>query len=139
MTNSFDRFPRVLREALESGKIEFPKNTQWKYEDRKAYRGVRITDKKTTIDKTDFKSQVESDEMDSEDLSEYSCSCFENMQDLKIAFHLPRKNKGIAEGFVKKECGPIVLSDKDSHINWFLFENADPSKEFQIIERDEDE
>ena len=61
------------------------------------------------------------------------------MEELRASLKLPRKNKAIAVGTIKKEYGPVLASKEYSHIDWFLFESADPSKDFQIIEENSNE
>lgn len=79
---------------------------------------------------------------DKEDPGVYSLSVYENPKHIKrfvmldSDMHIPYK---IAKGETKRQYG-LVQRTKDrkpkskSHIDWWLFEGADPSSEFRIIE-----
>lgn len=136
MNYYFMRFPSVLKKALQSERIIFPECIMIKYEPLIAYRGIRIIpDSKITVTKEDFKSQVERNlpGTNFDDIGNYSCSCFMDMAELKAAFKLPRKNKGIAVGLIRDNYGPYILEDDSSHIHWFLYDGVDPSSDFKVI------
>lgn len=135
MKDYYERFPNVLKEALRQEKVSFPETLEKEYAPRVAFRGIRfIKDKKENIEKNDFLSQVERrlPGVDYEDIMEYSCSCFESIDELLIAFSLPRKNKGIAKGKIKCENGPIIMEKQGTHIHWFLYDGIDPSEDFEV-------
>lgn len=135
MNTYYQCFPSVLREALESGRVSFPDNIQKEFSERQVYRGIRYKEPdKTTVVKDDFLSQAERmlPGTDMNDIGSYSCSCFQNQDELKAAFKLPRKNKGIAVGMLCDEYGPAVF-EENGHVHWFLFEDADPSDRFEVI------
>lgn len=135
MNEYYDRFPTVLRKALNERKVKFPETLEKNYDSVVAFRGIRfINDRKEAVDKSDFLSQAERrlPGVDYEDIGEYSCSCFENIDELLIAFSLPRKNKGIAKGKIRCENGPIIREKEGTHIHWFLYDEIDPSEEFEV-------
>ena len=55
----YNRFPTVLKNALINGTVKFPDSLQYEYEDLVVYRGVSYSKNKTTIDKSDFLSNME--------------------------------------------------------------------------------
>lgn len=78
-----------------------------------------------------------------EDIGTYSMSCFEDIKDLKSVL---RKHKNIfkeykklvlSKGKTNFECGMILKakdkSDSGSHVDFFLYENAEPIKYFKVI------
>lgn len=136
----YDRFPTVLSNALKCGKIQFPDALQCEYEELSVFRGVKYTKDKTTIDKSDFLSQVERKKIcpmiaaDDSNISDYSCSVYTNLDEIHQQAKFPRKNKAVAKGIIKNSFGPINMSKETSHIDLFLFDNVDPSNEFEVIE-----
>ena len=139
MDDFFDRFPFVMRHALKEEKICFPSDAEKEFDDIMVYRGIRLVEgKKEHIDKSDFLSQVERKlpGIDENDIYEYSCSCFENIEELKLSYKIPRKNKAIAKGRLKSVKGCIIRDCKNTHINWFLYEGADPSEDFEVWENE---
>lgn len=93
-----------------------------------------VKGKKESIDRTDFLSQAERKlpDTDYEDIGSYSCSCFEDLEELELAFKLPRKNKAIAIGRIREINGPIWKNKEDSHIHWFLYKDANAVEDFHI-------
>lgn len=71
---------------------------------------------------------------DDSDISHYSCSVYTNLDEIHQQAKFPRKNKAVARGIIKKSFGPINMSKETSHIDLFLFDNVDPSNEFEVIE-----
>lgn len=47
----------------------------------------------------------------------------------------PSRNKAIARGLIKQEFGPIDVSEKTSHVDLYLYNNIDPSDEFEVVEK----
>ena len=137
----YNKFPKVLKNALIDGIVSFPNSIQQNYDELTVYRGVRYSKDKTIIDKTDFLSNVERNlrnpmvPADHEDISNYSCSCYLKLEEMRTLAKFPRKNKAIAKGKIKKEFGPIDVINKTSHIDLYLFEGIDPSDEFEVIEK----
>ena len=132
----YKRFPAVLKRALIDGKVNLPDNLLKEFQTIIAYRGIRFKKgEKESVEKSDFLSQVERNipGANYDDIGEYSCSCFENIDELRVSYKLPRKNKGIAKGKIKCENGPIV-QDEGTHIHWFLYDNVDPSQDFEVYE-----
>lgn len=136
----YERFPSVLQNALLSGKVCFTATLKQRYESLIVYRGVKYTKNKTFIDKNDFKSNIER-KMENpfvtaceDKIESYSCSCYLNMDEMKMYAKFPRKNKAIAKGLIKQEDGPIDIDDSTSHVNLYLFENVDLSDRFEVVE-----
>lgn len=135
MNEYYNRFPSVLKRALNENKVTFPDSLMKEYEEIKVYRGMRFVEgKKEYLEKSDFLSQAERElpGTDYDDIYEYSCSCFENVNELWVAFKLPRKNKRIAQGRIKCEKGPIIKETQSTHMHWFLYEGVDPSEDFEV-------
>lgn len=132
----YEKFPDVLKNALKENKVTFPTELQKRYKDIDVvYRGIRLVKgKKESIDRTDFLSQAERKlpDTDYEDIGSYSCSCFEDLEELELAFKLPRKNKAIAIGRIREINGPIWKNKEDSHIHWFLYKDANTVEDFHI-------
>lgn len=138
----FLKFPSVLKKVLQDKTVTFPKELQQEYKPIHVFRGIRyVIGEKEEIDKTDFLSQAERNlpGTDFEDIGSYSCSCFEDVEELVLAYQLPRKNKCISDGMMKCELGPLWndLDDEwETHRHWFLYENVDPSNDFKVYEYD---
>lgn len=71
---------------------------------------------------------------DDSNISDYSCSVYTNLDEIHQQAKFPRKNKAVAKGIIKNSFGPINMSKETSHIDLFLFDNVDPSNEFEVIE-----
>lgn len=136
----YKRFPATLRDALLSRRVEFPATIRKEYEDLVVYRGVKISKNKSEIDKSDFMSNVERKKQnplvvaDEDRISSYSCSCFMNIEMMKIIAKFPRKNSAIARGIIKDDFGPIDINEDTSHVDLFLFDMVDPSMCFEVVE-----
>ena len=137
----YNRFPTVLKNALINEVIKFPDSLQQEYADLVVYRGVSYSNSKTVIDKSDFLSNIERNmqnpmvPVDRENVLYYSCSCYLNIDAMRIYAKFPRKNKAIAMGTIKKEFGPINIDDDTSHVHLYLFDKIDPSKNFEVVEK----
>lgn len=137
----YNRFPTVLKNALITGTVKFPSSIQQEYTELTVYRGVSYSEKKTVIDKSDFFSNIERNiknpmvPVDYENISDYSCSCYLKIDELRMRAKFPRKNKAIAKGFIKKEFGPIDINRDTSHVDLYLFDEADPSEGFEVVEK----
>ncbi len=57
----------------------------------------------------DIQAIVCRSDYDPSDIGNYGCSFFDDLEMLRIILHMPRKNKQIAGGVLKKEFGPIVV------------------------------
>ncbi len=133
----YNRFPSVLKKALLENKVRFPEELEKNFTPITAYRGIRfIEGKKEFIDKNDFLSQAERElpGTNYDDIYEYSCSCYEDIDELWVAFKLPRKNKRIARGIIECKNGPIIKEKDTTHIHWFLFEDTVPNERFEVYE-----
>lgn len=137
----YSRFPAILQDALINKKIEFPDSLQCEYKDLVVYRGVSYSKDKAIIDKSDFLSNMERNQInpmvpvESDQISSYSCSCYLNMDDMRIYAKFPRKNKAIAKGTIQKEFGPIDINTDTSHVDLYLFDKIDPSEKFEVVEK----
>lgn len=141
----FLKFPSVLKKALQEGTIILPNELQKEYKPIHVFRGIRYKiGEKEEIDKTDFLSQAERrlPGTDFEDVGSYSCSCFEKVEELILAYQLPRKNKCISEGIMRCELGARwddMNDNWETHRHWFLYENVDPSCDFKVYNYDYEE
>ncbi|SHM76934.1 hypothetical protein SAMN02746066_03240 [Anaerosporobacter mobilis DSM 15930] len=79
---------------------------------------------------------------DPTDPGEYSLSTYEKSKDIKRFVNL-NSNYGkpykIAVGITKKECGKVQrtkerIKKKNSHVDWWLYEDAKPCENFKMIE-----
>lgn len=137
----YNRFPLLLRKALIERKVEFPDCLERDYSDLSVYRGVKYSKQKDYIEKEDFLSNIERKQnnpmvpADSDDIRDYSCSCYTDLNEMRMQAKFPRRNHAIAKGNIKKEFGPIFIDANTSHVNLYLFDNVDPSKEFEVIEK----
>ena len=137
----YNRFPLCLKNALLSGRVKFPSDIQKEYEDLVAYRGVKYSNNKTNIEKSDFFSNMERNALnpmvpaDADAISSYSCSCFLDIDEMRIHAKFPRKNAAIAKGIIRKDFGPIDINTDTLHVNLYLFDGIDPSNEFEVIEK----
>ena len=124
-----------------SEKVRFPNSLQCEYEELCVVRGVRYTATKTAIDKSDFLSYVELKKInpmiaaDDSKINNYSCSLFMNIDELHQLTKFPNKNKAIAKGRIRSKFGPIIINEETSHIDLFLYDNVDPSNEFEVVEK----
>ena len=79
------------------------------------------------------------DKLDLDDVGSYSLSCFSKIRDArnKLIFFTKREPKAIAaKGITSSDCGVIQRTrerrkTRDSHIDWWLYENAKPWKYFK--------
>ena len=132
------KFPSVLKQALLNGEVCFDDKTQKEYEPFEVYRGV-VREKGETLEvkKEDFLSYAELKKKPrgkkKVDIGWYSCSCFTEKKELEEALKLPRANKRIIKGKVKKEYGPQRTNETSKHVDWWLFEDAECQKEFVVI------
>ena len=137
----YNRFPTVLKDALISEKVRFPNSLQCEYEELCVFRGIKYTATKTAIDKSDFLSYVELKKInpmiaaDDSKINNYSCSLFMNIDELHQLTKFPNKNKAIAKGRIRSKFGPIIINEETSHIDLFLYDNVDPSNEFEVVEK----
>lgn len=135
----FQRFRNVLREALHTGKVTLPNDIEINYSPMLLYRAVRISDNKKTIDDSDFMSQMEKGQHGADDsvIENYSCSFFTCIAPLKDAMKLPRKNKKIAKGYVKKVHGARKALSHFEHVHLFRYKDVEIANEFEVISDEE--
>ena len=140
-TEILNKFPVILRNKLLNKEIEFQDNVMFHYAPIKAYRFIkRKQNDNSGITENDFKSNAELKRKNIkgtnyEDVTKvpeyYGVSFYENTTMLQIRVNLPPQNRKIIEGYIYQEGGPI-LKGNDTHICWWLYENADISN-FTII------
>lgn len=79
------------------------------------------------------------DRLDLNDVGSYSLSCFAKARDArnKLIFFTKKEPRAIAaKGITSADCGVIQRTrerkkTRDSHIDWWLYENAEPWKYFK--------
>lgn len=132
------KFPPVLCNALQEGRVVFPELIRYLYSPVQVYRGVVINLKKTTLEESDFYSQIERKlpGYSENDIENYSCSVFHNKKSLELAFKLPRKGKKIASGMLMPEYGPCIFEAGNSHIHWFRFASSHPEQFFEVLQNE---
>lgn len=131
------KYSDKLQTALDDGTIELPPDIKTQFEPFSAYRAVTMKEPRP-LRREDFNSQIEKGvALDERNWESYSCSCFVNLDELNIAMHLPRKNKKIAKGTIRNDYGAIYCEGSDTHVHWFLYNDCDPSKMFEIIEAED--
>ena len=76
------------------------------------------------------------------DIGTYSMSCYEDIKDLNkmlrvFKIHSKYNNLVLSKGKTNIECGMILKAkdknDSGSHVDFFLYENAEPIKYFKVI------
>lgn len=139
------KFPKLLKQALEKGIIEFPDDVKDVYCDVMAYRALSIVKgEPPQITRETFASQMELralypekrifKDYDETDISNYSCSLYSDSNELNKAMHLPRQSKAVIKGLVRCSNGVMNHNLKTSHINWWLYDNHTAVKDFEVIE-----
>lgn len=145
-----DLFPAVLKNKLLRKELTFPEGISYHYDKIKAYRCIRRNkDDFTPVGREDFRSNIEvsmsdgvvikkkrGQKIDSNDISYYGTSLFQDRSKLKNAMKLPRPSQKICVGYVYEEGGPQLTNEGNGHINWWLYENVDLSN-FVIEEETE--
>lgn len=134
-----NKFPSILKKGFKTDGINFPDNIEFEYKEIYAYRKITRDDfNDCIITKNDFKSYAELKKPKPRGMknisSYYSCSLNTSLDEIKEMFKFPGKKKGIAGGFVNKEHGPKLGPNSDNHIDWWLYENAEPEKKFIFLE-----
>ena len=123
---NLDKFPVIIREK--EGFV-FPKGTKFEYEPFIAYRGIeRKENDYTDVTELDFRSYAElgkkSRRIDTDDPSYFSVSLYTDRKGVENALCFPRKNRKIAKGKVCCEIGPILMKNRDGHVDWWLYDNV---------------
>lgn len=138
------KFPAVLKDKLLRKEIELPDTTLFDYEPIFVYRAVdREKDDYRTIQSEDFKSYFELKKTPknargikkdwSKDPHYYGVSSFLDRRIVEQKMKFPNPKKKMAVGNVYKEGGPEETNERDGHVCWWLFEDADISG-FEIEE-----
>ncbi len=135
------KFPAFIKKALSDGMFNIPDEALFEYVAFEAYRCIsRDNEDNTPLNMDDMKSYAEMGKKyraAANPLNKakfYGISLYENKQDLDNTLSLPKPGKKIAKGLIYQEGGPHLPKDpnKDSHVTWWLYENADLSS-FKII------
>lgn len=137
----FSRFPSILKNDLKKYNMNFPENTLWEYEPNTVFRGiVRKKNEDLTVVNEDFLSYAElgkepkGSTVGPGDIEYYSCSCFQSKKQLERAMFLPHPNRRIIKGKIYDTKGCISINTSSSHVDWWIYENANPAEDFEVIE-----
>lgn len=134
----YENFPVALRERLKSGKLTFPKDVEFDYKPKEAYRGVirNKGEKNIGFNRKDMRSYHELGKqprgVNPNELMSFAVSLFDNIKALKSYYDFSNPKKLVAKGYVFSEGGPSLVDEK-GHISWWLFEDVDLSG-FKILE-----
>ena len=140
MDDYYKKFPVALRDKLISGHVKLPRGAQFEYGEFLAYRGItREENDYTPVNANDMKSYFEEGRrprgVNCSDSSYYAVSLYKSFDMLKQCFKFPRPHKKIAQGYVYMDGGPQYTA-KDSHVDWWLYENVSFDK-FVIKEKED--
>lgn len=134
------RFPSVLKEAIKKYNIDFPEKTQWDYDPQTAFRGFRREiDEDIHLQDRDFFSYAElgkkarGQKYSEKDIEWYSCSCYRSKSELEAGLNLPRAKWRISRGKIRNNKGCICINKSTGHIHWWIYENANPAEDFEVI------
>lgn len=101
----------------------------YEYSEFIAYRaclGIQVSEE-------DFLSYYELGDIDKDwDASRYSVSLFTETTRIKGLLKSSRYHSA-AKGIVKHKNGPIRKSEKSGHVDWWLYEDANPVNDFEVI------
>ncbi len=138
------RFTDELEIALIIERVKLPPDILFRFEPVLAYRKVKIKASKSSIDITDFWSQVQMISnnitvprpVDRDNIDEYGCSFFKTRESLLAAFSkAPKKyirKICVAKGYVTEEMGALYSKGDEEHIMLFVFSDVDCSKQFSL-------
>ncbi|HEM3602578.1 hypothetical protein [Streptococcus suis] len=136
------KFRDALQKAIDEKQVSLTNDgIEYKYDTLKVYRGVIKNGTKDIIEK-DFLSQIEKGvnlRGRKIDIGVYSCSVFQKTEELEQALKFPKPNKYIIKcemSSTEQNFGPIRKSQNNSHIDLWLYKEAEPWKYFQYLERD---
>ena len=131
------RFSAILQKRIDAGLFEFPDGTLFQYMPISAYRMIeRSIDDFSEVSIEDFRSHAERGIVPKNRGSKkkqgsveyvnrpdyYGVSVFTSKEEMINRLHLPRENRKIAQGMVCCEGGPILPSQEDSHICWWIYD-----------------
>lgn len=135
----FEKFSLVLRLALERGLVSFDgHDVKYDYSPINVFRKL----KGNSVQDDDFKSQAElygegllsrwpNNSNAEMDIGNYSCSFFDNLENLKKLFS-HKRNYTFAKGILKKEHGAICY-ESGGHIHCWCYENSNIKESFEVI------
>lgn len=135
----YNKFPSVLKKELENGSVAFPIDMQISFTPQYVYRGIKREheiEENEKITMNDFKSYAELGKRVrgmQKNISYYSCSFFDSMTPIEVAFKLPKPNKAIIGGYVRDSYG--TLYKKENHIDLWLYDEVSFENEFAVIKR----
>ena len=69
-------------------------------------------------------------------LSSYSTSCFNNIDGAANILNFSFRNEpraSIAVGTIFPQCGPSTDPNQNGHIDWWIYEDASPEKDFKEV------
>lgn len=135
------RYSCVLENALMKGIVKFPSDCLHNFKKIKGYRMVTKKENEATINEEDFLSQIELLQRgknirpipDKNDIGNYSCSLFYDLDQLKIIMKLPRKNKKIIQGYIHDSKGTIQTNKSNTHIHWWIYAQSNPHEDFEVM------
>lgn len=136
----YKKFPVILQSKLINGELTFPSKTKFIYEPILAYRVIcRDKDDYSPVRREDLNSYYENKIIPrgcnvDRGISYYSASLYKSFDMLKQSFKFPRPSKKLARGYVHMKGGP-QYTDRKTHIDWWLYENAEIDG-FEIIKGD---
>ena len=123
-------FPAVLREKIRTGEFIFPDGTEYEFDPIEAYR-CYFRNNDRAIDREDFRSHAERGirlrGTGNKKPEYYGTSLFVSLDELNNIESLNKPEKCVAKGFVYDAGGPILRSSKNTHICWWMHEQADVS------------
>lgn len=129
--NKIWHYPLCFKDALKRGDVAFLEDPQVTFESFNAYRGI-FRDKGgnfSNITFDDFLSYAElgkpyNPRYGRKD-SYYSCSEYKNLDECKkaLVFPNPKEDRQISIGPVCQEDGCIKVSQTDSHVDFWIYEN----------------
>lgn len=138
-----EKFPVILRDKIKNKEVIFPEGTKYIYKPILTYRAIaREKNDFTNVSRDDFKSYFELDKKPKkkprgvylEKIPEwYGVSSFLKKEIVELIMKFPNPHKKMVSGYVNCESGPQYTNEKDCHVCWWLFQNADISS-YKIME-----
>lgn len=130
-----DKFHDRLRIALKNKIFNLPTDIKVEYAPISAYRAVDVNDiAEGGFNPEAFYSQVELKyahpnmrrfvDLDENDIENYSCSLYTDIDKLNNYMHLPRKSKAVIFGKIISEEGVTKENFQTTHVHWWLFQGV---------------
>ena len=127
---TLEKFPFLIRRAIETNSRFFEDGTLWDYEPFEAFRKVR-----KDYSMQDFLSYAalgkvpRGANMNSD--SYYACSLFTEVTRLRAALKLTPRDCTVV-GNVQAVYGPSRI--RESHVDWWLYEGVNVAKSFRVFD-----